>query len=307
MLHPPPLHLWLTKTLPDRAYALTQHLSNWQMLLLLACLGLLTKPLLLAHPAIWQQAIVAVLLIFLGYSILNLEDGHAHSSGDRERLHLFMITLSSLTTLRYLYYRTRYTLNFDTALDGIFSLLLYGAEMYALGTLFLSYFQTLRLRDRTSVDLTAVPQTQWPTVDIYIPTYDEDVAIVRKTVVAAVAIDYPTEKKHVYVLDDGRKYPERRAELQATCDELGALLLVRDNNDHAKAGNINTALERTTGDLVLILDCDHIPVRGFLQQTVGFFLDKTVALVQTPHWFYNPDPFERNLMTKGQVPVGNEL
>jgi cellulose synthase (UDP-forming) len=106
------------------------------------------------------------------------------------------------------------------------------------------------------------------------------------------------------VLDDGRKNPERRAKLQAICGELGAELLTRDNNDHAKAGNINTALERTTGDLVLILDCDHIPVRGFLQETVGFFLDSNVALVQTPHWFYNPDPFERNLLTQGQVPVG---
>ncbi|MGG6237699.1 UDP-forming cellulose synthase catalytic subunit [Nodosilinea sp. AN01ver1] len=309
MLHSPtpPLHHWLTKTLPDRAYGLTRHLSQWQMLLLLGCLGLLTKPLLLAHPAIWQQGIVAALLIALGYSILSLEDGHARSSGDRERLHLFMVTLSSLTTLRYLYYRTRYTLNFDTPLDGTFSLLLYGAEMYALGTLFLSYFQTLRLRDRRPVDLAAVPQEDWPAVDVYIPTYNEEVEIVRKTVVASVAMDYPAAKKRVYVLDDGRKYPERRAELQAICDELGAKLLVRDNNDHAKAGNINTALERTTGDLVLILDCDHIPVRGFLQETVGFFLDETVALVQTPHWFYNPDPFERNLLTQGQVPVGNEL
>ena len=310
MLHSrptPSLHQWLTTTLPDRAYGLTRHLSRWQLLLLLGCLGLMTKPLLLAHPAIWQQGIVAVLLIFLGYGILHLEHKNASGSRDRERLHLFMIALSSLTTLRYLYYRTRYTLNFDTPLDGFFSLLLFGAEMYALGTLFLSYFQTLRLRDRKSVDLTPVPQSQWPTVDVYIPTYDEDVAIVRKTVVAAVAIDYPYEKKQVYVLDDGRKYPERRAELQNLCDDLGAELLTRDNNDHAKAGNINTALDRTTGDLVLILDCDHIPVRGFLQETVGFFLDKTVALVQTPHWFYNPDPFERNLMTQGQVPVSNEL
>ncbi|MEO1070505.1 MAG: glycosyltransferase family 2 protein, partial [Cyanobacteria bacterium J06638_6] len=304
---PPLLHHWLTKTLPDRAYALTQYLSRWQMLLLLVCLGLLTKPLLLAHPAIWQQGMVAGLLIALGYSVLNLENRYAHSSGDRERLHLLMITISSLTTLRYLYYRTRYTLNLDTALDATFSLLLYGAELYALGTLFLSYFQTLRLRDRQSVDLSGVPQSQWPTVDVYIPTYDEDVAIVRKTIAASMAIDYPANKKQVYVLDDGRQDPERRAELQVICGELGANLLTRDNNDHAKAGNINTALGRTTGDLVLILDCDHIPVRGFLQETVGFFLDSNVALVQTPHWFYNPDPFERNLLTQGQVPVANEL
>ena len=310
MLHSPPtppLYRWLTKTLPDRAYGMTQYLSRWQLLLLLVCLGLMMRPLLLAHPTIWQQGVMAVLLIALGYGILNWEDGHAHSSGERERLHLLMVTLSSLTTLRYLYYRTRYTLNFDTPLDATFSLLLYGAELYALGTLFLSYFQTLRLRDRTPVDLAPVPLAQWPAVDIYIPTYDEDVAIVRKTVLAATAIDYPADKKQVYVLDDGRKYPERRAELQSICEELGAALLTRDNNDHAKAGNINTALERTDGDLVLILDCDHIPVRGFLQETVGFFLDPSVALVQTPHWFYNPDPFERNLLTQGQVPVGNEL
>ncbi|TVQ14895.1 MAG: cellulose synthase catalytic subunit (UDP-forming) [Leptolyngbya sp. DLM2.Bin27] len=310
MLHSPPtppLYHWLTQTLPDRAYALTRHLNRWQMLVLLGCLGLMTRPLLVARPAIWEQSIVAVLLIALSYSILRLEDKHATSNSDRERLHLLMITLSSLTTLRYLNYRTRYTLNFDSPLDGFFSLLLYGAEIYALGTLFLSYFQTLRLRDRTAVDLTPIPEEQWPTVDVYIPTYNEDVDIVRKTLVAAVAIDYPPGKKQVYVLDDGRKYPERRAELQAVCDELGGQLLVRDNNDHAKAGNINTALQRTTGDLVLILDCDHIPVRGFLQATVGFFLDPLVSLVQTPHWFYNPDPFERNLMTQGQVPVGNEL
>jgi cellulose synthase (UDP-forming) len=42
-------------------------------------------------------------------------------------------------------------------------------------------------------------------------------------------------------------------------------------------------------------------------QTVGFFFNPKVAFVQTPHWFYNPDPFERNLLTGGKIPVGNEL
>ena len=91
------------------------------------------------------------------------------------------------------------------------------------------------------------------------------------------------------------------------CEELGVTMLVRDNNEHAKAGNINTAFKRTEGELVLILDCDHMPVKHFLKHTVGFFFDKKVAFVQTPHWFYNPDPFERNLLTGGKIPVGNEL
>ncbi|NJL48581.1 MAG: UDP-forming cellulose synthase catalytic subunit [Leptolyngbyaceae cyanobacterium SM2_5_2] len=298
---------WLTDTVPGLINRLTRGLSRQQLLLLLLCLGLLTRPVIMTHPKIWQQGVIALLLMVVGYGVLYLEAAQVHNQRSRESLHLFMVVLSSLTTLRYLYYRTRYTLNLETPLDAVFSILLYAAELYALGTLFLSYFQTLRLRDRKPVSLQGTPQAEWPSVDIYIPTYNEDVAIVRKTVLAAAAIEYPADKKYVYVLDDGRKHPERRAELQELCDDLGVVLLTRDNNDHAKAGNINAALVRTTGDLVLILDCDHIPVRGFLQETVGFFGNPQVSLVQTPHWFYNPDPFERNLLTRGQVPVGNEL
>ncbi|MGB3492625.1 MAG: UDP-forming cellulose synthase catalytic subunit [Elainellaceae cyanobacterium] len=269
-------------------------------------LGLLfSLPFIITSVKIWQQALIAVVLMLIGWLVVRLSETAPRQVG--EYLHLFLAWLSIMTTLRYLYYRTSYTLNLDGWVNGIFSLLLYTAELYAIATLMLSYFQTLKLRDREAIDLSTIPQEYWFNVDVYIPTYNEDVEIVRKTVLAALALDYPQEKKQVYVLDDGRKYPERRAQLRQMCDELGAALLVRDNNDHAKAGNINTAMGRTQGDLVLILDCDHMPSRQFLQHTTGFFLNPKVALVQTPHWFYNPDPFERNLLTQGHVPVGNEL
>ena len=303
----PRLYRWLTDTLPRWTDLITNPLSRPQLMVLLVCLGLLARPLVSAHPTTWQQGIIAVLLITVGTLVLRLEENYAEEGRRQELLHLFMVVLSGLTTLRYFYYRTRDTINFDTPLDTLFSLLLYVAELYAIGTLFLAYFQTLRLKHRSSVPLTQALEETWPTVDVYIPTYDEDVEIVRKTVLAAVAIEYPRDKKAVYVLDDGRQYPARRATLKAMCHELGAVMLTRDTNEHAKAGNINTALRRTQGDLVLILDCDHIPVKGFLRDTVGFFFEDSVALVQTPHWFYNPDPFERNLLTQGQVPVGNEL
>ncbi|MBF2085026.1 UDP-forming cellulose synthase catalytic subunit [Thermoleptolyngbya sp. C42_A2020_037] len=279
---------------------------RYAFLVLLSALLWLATPMITARPGIWQQAIFGLSLVFLGNWLVRLEE-QQEDTALSERLHLVLVALSGLTTLRYFYYRTFYTLSLDSWLNAAFSVLLYAAEMYAILTLFLAYFQTLRIRQRQPIDLSTVPQAQWPTVDVYIPTYNEDVEIVRKTAIAALAIDYPADKKCVYVLDDGRKYPERRAELQAMCDEVGAIMLVRDNNDHAKAGNINTALEKTHGDLVLILDCDHIPARCFLKETVGFFLKPKVALVQTPHWFYNPDPFERNLLTRGQIPVGNEL
>lgn len=282
------------------------HRHRYVFLVLLSALLWLATPMITARPGIWQQGVFGLSLVLLGNWLVRLEE-QQEDSALSERLHLVLVTLSGLTTLRYFYYRTFYTLSLNGWLNAAFSVLLYAAEMYAILTLFLAYFQTLRIRQRQPIDLSTVPQTQWPSVDVYIPTYNEDVEIVRKTAIAALAIDYPADKKCVYVLDDGRKYPERRAELQAMCDEVGAIMLVRDNNDHAKAGNINTALEKTHGDLVLILDCDHIPARCFLKETVGFFLKPKVALVQTPHWFYNPDPFERNLLTRGQIPVGNEL
>ncbi|HEY9661681.1 MAG TPA: glycosyltransferase, partial [Allocoleopsis sp.] len=268
----------------------------------------LFTPMITLRPSVWQQGAMTIGIILIGRFLLHLEerqtDGHRS-----EALHLILVCLSVLVTLRYFYYRTAYTINFDTWLNAIFSLLLYAAEMYAIATLMLAYFQTAKIRERKPVDISHIPPEDWLSVDVYIPTYNEDVEIVRKTVLGALSLDYPPEKKRVYVLDDGRaeKYRERREKLRQMCDELGCFMLTRDNNEHAKAGNINTALPRTQGDLVLILDCDHIPSCTFLRETVGFFLNPKVALVQTPHWFYNPDPFERNLKTGGRIPVSNEL
>ncbi|MEO0758207.1 MAG: UDP-forming cellulose synthase catalytic subunit [Cyanobacteria bacterium J06648_16] len=304
----PSITRWLTQTLPTWLEPVFRWLGKRELLVLLLAMLMLAMPLVMARPTILQQGLVALGLVAMGQFLLRLEEGQTNSRTS-EYLHLLLVVLSGLTTLRYLYYRTSYTINFDSALDLTFSLLLYAAELYAIATLVLSYFQTLKIRERRAIPLDTWPQDQWPSVDIYIPTYNEDVDIVRKTVLGALNIDYPAPKKQVYILDDGRapKYQARRRTLQAMCAELGCSLLTRDNNDHAKAGNINTALAKTQGELVLILDCDHIPVRGFLQETVGFFFNDNVALVQTPHWFYNPDPFERNLLTGGKIPVGNEL
>jgi cellulose synthase (UDP-forming) len=298
--------LWLLSRLPDWLGVLFGGLGRSLLMVLVFLVLVLSVPLIIAPLTIWQQTIVAILLMLIGWFMVRLEQRQTQQQTS-EYLHLFLVWLSIVTTFRYLYYRTSYTLNLDSWVNGTLSILLFGAELYAIATLLLAYFQTLKLKDRQPVDLSAYPKDQWFSVDIYIPTYNEDVEIVRKTALAAMAIDYPPEKKRVYVLDDGRKFPERREQLRQICKELGCMMLTRDNNDHAKAGNINTAMQHTTGELVLILDCDHIPTRQFLLHTIGFFYDPKVALVQTPHWFYNPDPFERNLLTQGRVPVNNEL
>jgi cellulose synthase (UDP-forming) len=293
---------------PELFNRLFPRVGKWSLFWIVVLLLIVSIPLIITPLPLKQQVIVAGILIVLGWIGVQIEAGQSQRRAS-EYLHMFLAWLSIVTTLRYLYYRTNYTLNLDTWLNGTFSILLYVAELYAIATLLLSYFQTLRLKDRHPVDISGFSPDQLPTVDVLIPTYNEDISIVRKTAVASVALDYPNQKLKVYILDDGRdpKYRDRREQLRQMCEELGCVLLTREDNKDAKAGNINAALPRTDGDLILILDCDHIPVRTFLQETVGFFVNQKVAMVQTPHWFYNPDPFERNLLTRGKVPVTNEL
>src|SRR5262245_19792033 len=207
-----------------------------------------------------------------------------------EVLRPLIIFLSCFASMRYFYWRIASTINADTYADGTVSILLLAAEIYGLLILFLGYFQTIEVQKRPF----SMPST-FPSVDIFIPTYNETLDIVRRTVIGAQAIDYP--HKTVYVLDDGH-----RPAIRVMAEDLGAVYLSRPDNEHAKAGNLNYALQLTHGELIATFDADHVPVRGFLNKTVGFFEDSRVALVQTAQTFFNPDPFEKNLGLTGKIP-----
>jgi cellulose synthase (UDP-forming) len=118
-------------------------------------------------------------------------------------------------------------------------------------------------------------------VDVYVCTYDEPAEVVMATLAGCRALTYPHT---TYLLDDGR-----RPEMEVMAELAGARYLVRDDNSHAKAGNLNAALPRTEGDLVLMLDADHVPMPDALDALVGYFDDERMALVQTPHDFFNHD------------------
>jgi cellulose synthase (UDP-forming) len=212
--------------------------------------------------------------------------------------------LAAFSTTRYAYWRISETYNYLSvnwsearALDLAFVFALLAAEAYAFVILFLGFFQTARPLKRKPVPMPE-DTNLWPSVDVYIPTYNEPLEVVRTTVLAALSIDWPAQKRIVYILDDGK-----RAEFEEFAQEVGCGYITRPDNKHAKAGNINHALKKTKGDYIAIFDCDHIPTRSFLQVTMGWFLkDARLGMLQTPHHFYSPDPFERNLGTFRDVP-----
>ena len=215
---------------------------------------------------------------------------------------LILVILSLTLSSRYLFWRATSTINTDSSIDTVTSIILFSAELYTWLILLLGYFQIAGPLQRKTYSLPDDINV-WPTVDIYIPTYNEDIGIVKTTTKAAINIDWPKDKIKVYILDDGNRHA-----LKEFANEINVGYISRTNNIHAKAGNINNAMQLTHGDYLTIFDCDHIPVRSFLQTTMGWFIrDKKLALIQTPHHFYSPDPFERNLSNFKKTPNENSL
>ncbi|QMR75732.1 UDP-forming cellulose synthase catalytic subunit [Enterobacter sp. RHBSTW-00175] len=215
----------------------------------------------------------------------------------KRSISVIMVVMSLLMSTRYMYFRLTQTLHFNSEIETILGMGLFLAEVYVWVLLLLNYLQTIWPLKREIVPLPD-DMSLWPTVDVYIPTYNESLEVVRDTVLAAQCIDYPRDKMKIYLLDDGK-----RREFAVFAADVGVGYITRNDNSHAKAGNLNHAMKLTQGELITVFDCDHVATRIFLQATVGGFLkDPKLALVQTPHYFYSPDPFERNLSVGRNIP-----
>jgi cellulose synthase (UDP-forming) len=253
-------------------------------------------------PLTWpQQAVCGLLTLLLALALARSSDSYL--------ITLTLMMMSMFCTFRYGNFRITQTIRFFQdpanhwgALDAFFILCLILAEVYAFFILFLGYFQTVWPLRRAPV---ALPDNadDWPHVDVIIPTYNEPLDVVRYTALGALNMDWPADKMHVYILDDGH-----REEFRQFAFEAGIGYKTRSDNQYAKAGNINSALKSMTAPFVAIFDSDHVPTRSFLQMTMGWFLrDHKLGMLQTPHHFYSPDPFERNLEQFRIIPNEGEL
>ncbi len=124
-------------------------------------------------------------------------------------------------------------------------------------------------------------------VDVFITTYGEPVAVVRQTLQAAVSM----HGKHLtWLLDDGRS-----DEMRDLAAALGARYVRRLSSGGAKAGNVNHALTIARGEYFVIFDADFVASPDFLIETVPFFTDPGVAFVQTPQAYGNM----KNVVSRG--------
>lgn len=216
--------------------------------------------------------------------------------------HISLTLLTLLILARYVFWRFTSSLDLESGMEIFLGYALVFAESYTWLILILGFIQTAWPLNRQPLALDSDPAS-WPSVDVFIPSYNEPLSVVKPTVYAAKGLDWPIEKITVYILDDGH-----RPAFEEFAKQAGVEYISRPDNSHAKAGNINYALKHTHGELIAIFDCDHIPTRSFLQTTVGWLQkDPKTVLVQTPHHFFSADPFERNFGFFRQMPNEGDL
>lgn len=179
-----------------------------------------------------------------------------------------------IVTIRYVLWRSLSTLNVSDPLNGVFSLGLFFLEMLILVSGTIQLFLMLNVRDRhreaDQRSLAVIDGSFMPSVDILIPTYNEPVFILRRTIIGCQALDYVNKKIHL--LDD-----TQRPEVKCLAKELGCEYKTRPDNRYAKAGNLNHAVSQTNGQLIVVFDADFVPTTNFLTRTVGFFKTQRLA------------------------------
>ncbi|MEG3941272.1 glycosyltransferase [Microcoleus sp. S36b_A3] len=247
------------------------------------------------NPPVWLQVPAASKMYLLVPTVVLVSAALAAmkiSPQPQKRSRAVVVAIVLALTIRYVLWRSLATLNLSDPLNGIFSLGLFFLEMLMVFTSSIQLYLMLGVKDRCrEADRMAVAVAEGkfaPTVDILIPTYNEPIFILRRTVIGCQALDYPNKK--VYLLDD-----TKRPEIKLLAKKMGCEYITRPDNLHAKAGNINHATSLTDGELIVVFDADFIPTKNFLTRTVGFFQNPEIALVQTPQSFYNHDPIARNL------------
>jgi len=223
---------------------------------------------------------------------------------DNAPVRILLLGITAFLALRYLFWRVTATLPpFGLTLDSIASIAFVTVEGAALLSSLTAYLILTRRKERSreaDENLAWWGDAPAPRVDLYIATYNEEAAVLERTLAGAQALDYPYVR--VFVLDDGR-----REWLDDVCARYGAEHRTRPDNAHAKAGNINYTLsqrlkDEDAPDFVAVLDADFVPHRNFVSRALALFHDRGVGLVQTPQHFFNPDPVQHNLYVAKAYP-----
>ena len=210
----------------------------------------------------------------------------------------FFIILTMIFTLDYLIWRIFFTIPKE---EGILSVIFWAVLLIAecVGLLEMAvHFYNMYDYDRIKLHTPYMKKEDLPEVDVFIPTINEDITLLEKTLYACKQMEYPDKNKvHIYLCDDGN-----RQEVKELAEKMLIYYVTRSEHKDAKAGNLNYALQKSSSPYIAVFDADMMPKKKFLMRTIPWFSKEQIGFVQTPQNFYYPDLFQYNLYASDHIP-----
>jgi cellulose synthase (UDP-forming) len=180
------------------------------------------------------------------YDSANFSGNSRTTLKKRTLLFRYLAEINLIFGAWYLQWRITHSINFDALWLSIPLLL---AEIYSYfgGVMFVIGLWRPIVRQVKSLNqlIPPLPNSDWANVDVFITCYNEPSEMVEETARAALAIDYPTTKLRVYVLDDGNSEQMRAMSERLALEDLQSPLLQQEaNRIDAELSTLNQRIEQ---------------------------------------------------------------
>ncbi len=162
---------------------------------------------------------------------------------------------------------------------SILLIFFYGLAQF---NLLINYLKSKKKTDKSEkFDFT--DENQIPIVTIQLPIYNERY-VVKRLLTSIAALEYPREKLEIQVLDDSTDdtvSDTAKQILKLAATGLDIKHIVRKNRTGFKAGALKEGLVTAKGEFIVIFDADFVPQKNWLLQTIPYFKDPKIGVVQT--------------------------
>ena len=173
--------------------------------------------------------------------------------------------------------------------------------MYALAQLNLlfNYLRNRKKDEKCAMFNLSNPE-ETPYVTIQLPVYNE-LYVMDRLLENIATLEYPKDKLEIQVLDDSTD-----ESLATTAEHIERLKITgldikhvtREDRKGFKAGALKDGLETAKGEYIAIFDADFLPQKNWLLDTIPYFKDRNIGVVQTRWGHINR---EYSLLTRVQA------
>ncbi|MEM9886735.1 MAG: cellulose synthase family protein [Bacteroidota bacterium] len=132
---------------------------------------------------------------------------------------------------------------------------------------------------------------EYPFVTIQLPVYNE-MYVVERLIDRIAQFDYPKDRYEIHVLDDSTDETiniTKKKVLEYQTKGYNIEQITRTKRTGYKAGALKEAMSQAQGEFIAIFDADFLPRLDFLKQTIPYFKDPKIGVVQTRWEHLNED------------------